>query len=462
MNKNIKKIIASICTMSIAAGLIAGCGGDKTVDSDVTTITVWSGASHSKTVVTEYIQNWNETTGKEKGIKIDYIVKEGDTTQAIDLAIKTNQAPVLFNYSNPKALAAENKILALEDIPGCEELLEKYKPHIKESTCALIDGKTYSLPRDATTQGLIYNKDMFKAAGIVDENGEAKPPKTFDEVREYAKKLTDASKKQFGIILPMAWAGWYDSDVKSMMMGTVGHEGFNPVTGIYDNTGLVPIMDMILGIKEDESLFPGAETLDNDPARARFAEGNIGMKFAFSFDVGVFNDQFPAKCDWGVAPLPVKDVNDCYKQRMSVGGDLYVNADTAEEIGLDKIAEVLKFFYSDEYVQHMYKTGMNLPYDFEVVKDIKLGDDAKKGWKEFAELVDISSTYPYGLPYDATGIDTLPIIFQKDIWSGKVKDIEGVIKDRDVKVNAAVVQYMKDNPDYDKNNRILPDWDIKR
>lgn len=31
------------------------------------------------------------------------------------------------------------------------------------------------------------------------------------------------------------------------------------------------------------------------------------MKMAISWDVGVLNDQFPAKCDWGVCDLPVMD-----------------------------------------------------------------------------------------------------------------------------------------------------------
>ncbi|UKI35907.1 MAG: extracellular solute-binding protein [Clostridiales bacterium] len=37
--------------------------------------------------------------------------------------------------------------------------------------------KTYRLPVSVTTMGLIYNKDMFKSAGIVDEKGEAKAPR---------------------------------------------------------------------------------------------------------------------------------------------------------------------------------------------------------------------------------------------------------------------------------------------
>lgn len=53
-----------------------------------------------------------------------------------------------------------------------------------------IDGKLYSLPFSTSNAILIYNKDKFKAAGLDPES----PPKTFGEIREMAKKLTDNSK----------------------------------------------------------------------------------------------------------------------------------------------------------------------------------------------------------------------------------------------------------------------------
>ncbi|UKI35906.1 MAG: hypothetical protein L6V93_17925 [Clostridiales bacterium] len=62
-------------------------------------------------------------------------------------------------------------------------------------------------------------------------------------------------------------------------------------------------MEAIMQIKSDGSYYPGAEGIDNDPARARFAEGNIGMKIGYSWDVGVLNDQFPCKNATGVLHL---------------------------------------------------------------------------------------------------------------------------------------------------------------
>lgn len=51
-------------------------------------------------------------------------------------------------------------------------------------------GKLYGIPLDCHPIGLYYNTELFKQAGIVDERGQAKPPRTLQEFRETARRLT--------------------------------------------------------------------------------------------------------------------------------------------------------------------------------------------------------------------------------------------------------------------------------
>ena len=60
---------------------------------------------------------------------------------------------------------------------------------------AQVDGKQYAIPNDMHPLALYYNVDLFKAAGL-DPN---KPPTTGAELLDYAQKLTDPAKKQYGI-----------------------------------------------------------------------------------------------------------------------------------------------------------------------------------------------------------------------------------------------------------------------
>ncbi|MFH7835202.1 MAG: ABC transporter substrate-binding protein [Candidatus Aenigmatarchaeota archaeon] len=59
------------------------------------------------------------------------------------------------------------------------------------------EGKVYSLPVSANNLQLFYNKDIFKANGLDPE----KPPKTWDELVEIAKKCTDPAKGIWGMEL---------------------------------------------------------------------------------------------------------------------------------------------------------------------------------------------------------------------------------------------------------------------
>lgn len=61
----------------------------------------------------------------------------------------------------------------------------------------------YALPMDATVLALVYNKDHFKAAGIDPDV----PPKTWNDLKEYSKKLTldkdgDGKTDQYGFYVP--------------------------------------------------------------------------------------------------------------------------------------------------------------------------------------------------------------------------------------------------------------------
>ena len=51
------------------------------------------------------------------------------------------------------------------------------------------DGKLYSLPISKSTEVLYYNIDALKAAGVVDADGNAAPPKTWEEMAVACEKL---------------------------------------------------------------------------------------------------------------------------------------------------------------------------------------------------------------------------------------------------------------------------------
>ena len=59
-------------------------------------------------------------------------------------------------------------------------------------------GKTIAIPFRIWSGALYYNVKMFKEAGLDPDN----PPKTWDEILEYAKKMTNREEGKYGLLIP--------------------------------------------------------------------------------------------------------------------------------------------------------------------------------------------------------------------------------------------------------------------
>lgn len=455
-----KKAVSILMCGLLVLMTAAGCGTTQAA-SDVTTITVWTNQTHSKAVYDKLVEKYNNGQGKNDGIRIDYQVKGGDTyNQAIDVALQTGTAPDFFTATGLEKNVQNGYVAALDDMPGGAALIEKYKD-ISGEKRNVFNGKTYALPISITTTGLLYNKDMFRAAGIVDENGEPTPPETWEEVREYAKRLTNPDKREYGIILPVKWgSAWFSYDLRNRLKSSTGYTYYNPIKDDIDCFGLEPIMEAYVGMKQDKSCFPGEEGIDNDQARALFAEGGIGMKLGVSWDVGVLNDQFPAKIDWGVAPDPVADKNNKYYQLGNYSYGMVINSNSVDKVGADKLMKVFEFLHSDEVLTELYLGGVTIPSDYSIIENASM-DNLPKGWKEFADLVKISSPAPLQPPLDISGKKNVQDVFLNDVWAGKVTPREACEAFTEV-LKEGRATYKAANPNEDYDIYLMPDYDPKK
>lgn len=453
------KLIIGLLCVAMTCTLFAGCGGDNSDEnSGVKTATVWSGNSHSKLVLSQLVDEFNKTRGKELNVKIEYVVKEGDSASAIDLAYETGDEPDFCSASGIEKLSENGKIVAINDLPGGEELLAEYDEG--DYANFSVGGKTYKLPYGATTNGLIYNKDMFKKYGIVDENGEAKPPKTLDELREYAKIMTNPAEREYGIIIPLGNQWLYGTDVLGVAKASCNTREYDWVKGEYDFSSHKPVLDMYQGIKEDASYFPGADNMDNDAARAQFAQGKIGMKFGASYDVGVYNDQFPAKCDWGVAPYPTVKADERYKTELSSNGFILINKKAVEHLGEELTMEVFKFFHDDAMMTELYKQGVEIPCKQKLIESVT-PENPKHGWTEFSKLLEYSEVIPWNSPKTIrTGAQSNNDYFLKDFWPGN-KTAQQVTDEMTASYNEGMKAWFEQNPDKKIADYIIADYNTR-
>ncbi|MCX6081186.1 MAG: ABC transporter substrate-binding protein [Chloroflexi bacterium] len=146
----------------------------------------------------------------------------------------------------------------------------------------MVEGKQYAIPNDMHPLALFYNTDLFIAAGL-DPN---KPPKTGAELLDYAQKLTNPAKKQYGIGLGYTAGGPYRIWM-SLLWQHKGQElltpdntkaAFNTPAGI---ESLQFMYDLVYKYKVNP---PAEQDEDTD-----FKNGTIAMIIEGPWEMGDFN-----------------------------------------------------------------------------------------------------------------------------------------------------------------------------
>jgi ABC-type glycerol-3-phosphate transport system substrate-binding protein len=117
---------------------------------------------------------------KNPGIKINVVLTPWDSVEQKTMtAIAAGTLPDLaqLNQTGAADYGAKGILLDLEDRFANWERKEEIA-NISLSQ-AKYEGKYYAVPWFAGSNVMFYNKDLFINEGIVDENGEAKPPSSF-------------------------------------------------------------------------------------------------------------------------------------------------------------------------------------------------------------------------------------------------------------------------------------------
>src|SRR5512141_407982 len=139
-------------------------------------------------------------------------VEEEPEGGAFDALIAAGNQPDIITVSfgtQTGHYAAGGVPIPLEDLDGAKDLFAKIDP----ATVQNLYGHNYYMPVGADVTMLIYNKDLFKEAGLDPD----KPPTTVAQSLDYAAKIdklparADGTKVRGTVFWndALAWGGWY-------------------------------------------------------------------------------------------------------------------------------------------------------------------------------------------------------------------------------------------------------------
>ncbi len=295
------------CATALAVLVLAGCGGgddDSSSDksSGPVTITLWHGQNQiAGKTINKLVDDFNASQDR---VKVDAQIgaPADGLFEKLTAALAGGKYPdVSFQFGpNVANLARSPKALDLTDAVEEEGWnWDEFYPPAREAVT--IDGKVRAIPALIDSMAVVYNKKLFKEAGI-------DPPEagwTWDDYRATAQKLTDAGKGHFGTgwpgvgdedttwrIWPLVWGA--GGDVLAEGGDTVGYDGDSGLRA------LQTVQDMA---QTDKSVYVD-KTVGSEKMYAVFNNGRMGMVPTGPWQLPEIVDN---KVDYGVVPMPTYD-----------------------------------------------------------------------------------------------------------------------------------------------------------
>ncbi|MEW6046875.1 MAG: maltose/maltodextrin ABC transporter substrate-binding protein MalE [Bacillota bacterium] len=155
-------------------------------------------------------------------------------------------------------------------------------------------GKLYGVPYAIEAIAIIYNKDLVPT-----------PPKTFDELLQISRKLTDRPKKRYGFLYPNS-DPYHSFPFLSANGGYIfrfNGQGFDPKDVGVDNAGAIAGARLIQRLAV-EGLVP--KGTDYQTMQGLFTQGQVGMIMTGPWEI---DNVKKAGIRYGVAKIPTFNGN---------------------------------------------------------------------------------------------------------------------------------------------------------
>ena len=290
-----KKIALLIILISL---IILGCGKKETVNSDVTEILFWQAMGGPLgDALAELVNKFNDT---HPDIHVTSVNMGNYTalSQKLMASIQTgNQPDVAQAYEAWIANMLEGDVIVpieefINDDPnfGQEEINDIYPVFINSNK---MDGKLVSFPFNKSVMVQYYNKDML----FQNDMDPDRPPKTWEEFRDYCKILTqdtdgDSRLDQFGTTIKIN--AWHFENLLLQAGGKImSEDNKTPLFNSKEGVQALNFLTDILTKDKTGYLSPGYEGQKDFTAQkvAFYQDSSVSMAFmlrtGITFNMGI-------------------------------------------------------------------------------------------------------------------------------------------------------------------------------
>jgi ABC-type glycerol-3-phosphate transport system substrate-binding protein len=274
--------IGAALVVALAMGLVAACGddddgggGDAATDGDDVTISVSNLPPETEPETREaFLTRVEEFEAANPNITIDAQEWEWDVTTfgsqlAGDTLPTTFEIPFTYGPTLVERGQLQDITAEFEELPYADEFNPDVLQAVQDG-----DGNIYAIPTAAYGMGLHYNRAMFEAAGLDPDQ----PPTWWDDVRQYAKAISDATGQAGYIQMTQdSTGGWVLTTVVNAMGGRVEDGEGDEVTATLDDPAVKEALELLKAMRWEDDSMGDNFLFDWGGVNQAFAAGQAGM-----------------------------------------------------------------------------------------------------------------------------------------------------------------------------------------
>jgi ABC-type glycerol-3-phosphate transport system substrate-binding protein len=251
----------------------------------------------------KFLDDKDEFEKANPNIKID--AKEGymdPKTFATKLAGGQLEDLFYVYFTDPASLIAKHQVAEITSYLDQVPVAKQIKPELMKVFSGP-DGKVYGLPWRNYSMGLLYSKALFTRAGLDPAN----PPKSWDDVREAAKKITalgdgvagygDYSKSNTG--------GWHFTAELYSLGGEIATKDGDKWKAAFNNDKGKQVLRQLHDMRWTDNTMGSRQLLEYADLIQMMASGKLGMYLATGDNLKTIVNQYKGNyADYGLGPMP--------------------------------------------------------------------------------------------------------------------------------------------------------------
>lgn len=354
---------------------LSGCGQPS--DSESNTLTVWHWMSDRDDAFQDLAKEYGKTHGVK--IRFDLYAPSDPYSQRVKAAAQTSRLPDIYGILGEKrdfaSFIKSGFITDLTGDLGTKDQNVAWKDVFFEKAIAVneflpgneydVAPGTYGIPLDVTTIQMIYNKKLFREAGLDPDA----PPATWEEFLSACRVL-----KAKGIPRLVSGFGeiWLiEALASNLAMNIMGEEKvFKTYRGEvpYTDPDWIKVLSLFKTMTDEKILVEGAVTMVNKTAEQTFANERAAFAFNGSWCVNVYKGMNPGL---EYAPMLIPKVSSAHPVRIwgGAGTSLVVNARSPRRA---EAVQFLKWLTAQEQQVSLATRTENLPSNKNSLKEIPL------------------------------------------------------------------------------------------